>query len=33
MLPKRSVGILHKKEEVLSIAAKTFIDFMVGQKA
>jgi len=28
MLPKRSVGLLYKKGEPLSIALKTFIDFM-----
>ena len=31
-LPKRSVGLLYKKGEALSIASKTFIDFMVNQQ-
>lgn len=31
-LPKRSVGLLYKKGEPLSIASKTFIDYMVENK-
>lgn len=32
MLPKRSVGLLYKKGDPLSIATKTFIDFMKENK-
>ena len=30
-LPKRSIGLLYRKGEALSIASKTFINFMVNE--